>query len=60
MKLVSLNCKSCDALLEVNEELKKVTCNYCGTEFMIDNEVKRIEITKNINNHKIYTKGKRK
>lgn len=36
MKLVKLKCEGCGAILKVNEELKKVTCNYCGTEFFVD------------------------
>lgn len=55
MKLVKLKCEGCGAILKVNEELKKVTCNYCSTEFLVDDDVKRVEITKNINHHKIYT-----
>ena len=40
MKLVKLKCEGCGAILKVNEELKKVTCNYCGTEFLVDDKVK--------------------
>lgn len=36
MKLVKLKCEGCGAILKVNEELKKATCNYCGTEFLVD------------------------
>ena len=36
MKLVKLKCESCGAMLKVNEDLKKVCCNYCGAEFLID------------------------
>ena len=36
MKLIKLKCEGCGASLEVNEELKKVHCNYCGTEFIVD------------------------
>lgn len=36
MKLVKLKCEGCGNILKVNEELKKVTCNYCGTEFLVD------------------------
>ena len=38
MKLVSLKCPSCGAKLEVNESLKKFTCNYCDTTTMLDDE----------------------
>ena len=36
MKLVKLKCEGCGAIIKVNEELKKVICNYCGTEFLLD------------------------
>ena len=36
MKLIKLKCDGCGAILKANKELKKITCNYCGTEFYID------------------------
>lgn len=36
MELIKLKCETCGATLEVNEKLSKVHCNYCGTEFMLD------------------------
>lgn len=38
MKLIELKCPSCNANLEVNEELENVTCNYCGNKFKIEDE----------------------
>jgi len=55
MKLIELKCKSCGAILQVNEELKNVSCNYCGQNFIMDNEKKEYIINKNINIHKRYT-----
>jgi len=36
MKLIKLKCESCGAVLKVNEDLKKISCNYCGSEFLVD------------------------
>ena len=38
MKLIKLKCESCGAILEVNSELDKVTCIFCGNEQLIDDE----------------------
>lgn len=38
MKLINLTCPNCGAKLEVNSELTKCTCNYCGGEVLVDNE----------------------
>ena len=43
MKLIELRCKNCKAKLVVDEETKEATCNYCGTVFKIDDEVKHIK-----------------
>ena len=45
MKLVELDCPKCGAKLQVNEELTKCTCNYCGNEILIDNEQREVKIT---------------
>ena len=45
MKLVELNCPKCGALLQVNDELTRCTCNYCGNEVLIDNEQREVKIT---------------
>lgn len=44
MKLIDLRCSSCGAIMQVNPDLKKVICNYCGNELLIDDESKKIEI----------------
>ena len=48
MKIIKLKCDSCGAVLKVNKELKNVTCNYCCSSFLLDDEIKRVEINKNI------------
>lgn len=39
MKLIDLTCSKCGATLQVNPELTKCMCQYCGNEMLIDNEV---------------------
>ncbi|MBR2138331.1 MAG: hypothetical protein IJ966_03420 [Bacilli bacterium] len=49
MKLIKMKCESCGATLDVNKNLEKITCNYCGAEILIDDEatkVKRVEDAK--------------
>jgi len=49
MKLIKIKCENCGSTLEFNEELDKITCNYCGTVNIIDDEatkLKRIEEAK--------------
>lgn len=43
MKLVDMKCPNCGAKLQVNSELKKATCNYCGQDFAIDDEVQHLQ-----------------
>lgn len=45
MNLVSAQCPCCSAQLEVNAELEKAFCQYCGTQFFV---------TKAITNHNTY------
>lgn len=49
MRLIKVNCPNCNAKLEVNAEMKRVVCNYCGTTALLDNEG---EIVKTISNKK--------
>lgn len=37
-KLVMLKCKSCGANLNVEAGQRHVTCRYCGTEFLLEDE----------------------
>ena len=43
MKLVEMSCPKCSAKLEVNADLKFATCNYCGNQFILDDEVIRVQ-----------------
>lgn len=55
MKMYLLKCPNCDATLEVEPDRKMLFCSYCGSKIIVDDEVKRVEITKNINYHETYT-----
>lgn len=55
MKMYQLNCPACGATVESEQERKTIFCKYCGCQIHIYDGVKRVEITKNINYHKIYT-----
>lgn len=39
MRLIDLTCSKCGATLNVNPDLKKCMCQYCGNEMLIDDEV---------------------
>ena len=44
-------CPSCGAKLDVNEDLEKYTCNYCGVTTLLDkDEIKHINITSKLTN----------
>lgn len=43
MKLVELKCKNCGSLLKVEDGVKEVTCTYCHTSFILDDEVQHIQ-----------------
>lgn len=45
MKLVSMNCPHCNGPLKVNTSLARASCNYCGFQFVIDDEVKKVKIS---------------
>lgn len=44
MKLIDLTCPKCGATMQVNTELSNGMCNHCGYSFIVDEEVKRVEI----------------
>lgn len=49
MNLIKLKCENCGATLEVDTESDKITCNYCKSEILIDDEatsIRRIEDAK--------------
>lgn len=39
--IISLNCPHCKAPLQVNAELSRATCEYCGNSFVLEDEVKK-------------------
>ena len=43
MKLLQLKCPTCGAKLEVSDQLKSFTCNYCGQVTMLDDEIIKVE-----------------
>ena len=47
MRLIKLKCDSCGSVLKVRDDQKKVTCEYCGFSFIVDDEVSRVEINEN-------------
>ena len=36
MRLIELKCKNCGAKLKIEDNVKKVTCKYCNTEFSVE------------------------
>jgi hypothetical protein len=44
MKLVTLECPKCNAQLQINAEISQAICNFCGYHFLIDDEVKKVDI----------------
>lgn len=52
MKIIDLKCPHCQAQMSLQEDKVRsqvVFCPYCGTKVILDDGVKRYEITKNIN-----------
>ena len=45
MRLITLQCPECGAKLNANAELTRASCNYCGNEILIDDEVKQVNVT---------------
>lgn len=40
MKIISLKCPHCEAPLQINSELSRAFCNYCGNSFVIEDELR--------------------
>ena len=55
MRMYLLKCPECGAELEVEPERVSCFCSYCGSKVYLDDNTKRVEITKNIKYHKTYT-----
>lgn len=43
MKLISVECPKCKGKININENTKSAKCQYCGNEFIMDDEVKKIK-----------------
>ena len=41
MKLIEIKCKNCNSPLRVEDGKTKVTCDYCHSNFIIDDEIKK-------------------
>lgn len=43
MKLISTECPKCKGKIKISEDTKKAKCEYCGNQFVIDDEVKKVK-----------------
>ncbi len=43
MKIVSMVCPNCGASIQVDSDKKNLTCNYCGNNLFIDDEVQHVQ-----------------
>lgn len=43
VKLIEVKCPNCNASLNVDENKKNVSCDYCGTNFVLDDNVVRVK-----------------
>ena len=43
MKLINTECPKCKGKIKISEDTKKAKCEYCGNEFLIDDEVKKVK-----------------
>jgi len=41
MKIVTLKCPECEAVLEIDKEKDFCFCQYCGAKIILDDEKKR-------------------
>ena len=46
MKIVNMVCPNCGASLQVDADKKNLTCNYCGINLIMDDEVSRVQYEK--------------
>jgi hypothetical protein len=44
MKLLSIACPNCGAVLQATPNAKMLTCDYCNCDVMIDDEVKSVHL----------------
>ena len=45
MKIESLKCPNCNSTLNVAADQTSVTCEYCGSELAIDDEVVKVDVS---------------
>lgn len=43
MKIISMVCPNCGASIQVDADKKNLTCNYCGNNLYLDDEVQHIQ-----------------
>lgn len=55
MKVYQLKCPCCGASIEVEKHREQCYCSYCGTLLHLNDDIKRVEVTKKIYHHNIYT-----
>ena len=55
MKMYRLECPACGACVEIEPERESCFCSHCGRKIFLEDNTKRVEITKNINYHKTIT-----
>lgn len=48
MKLIELKCPNCNSKLYTKNDKSAMYCEYCGAQFIIDDEVKRSEHNRNV------------
>ena len=44
MRLISITCPNCGAKLQATPNVKKLTCDYCNCDVMVDDEVNRFRL----------------
>jgi len=44
MALVSLNCPNCGGSLKMEDTMEKGFCMYCGTSFLVKDEIQRVQV----------------
>ena len=46
MKIINMVCPNCGASLQVDADKKNLTCNYCGSNLLLDDGVQHIVVHK--------------
>ncbi len=53
MKLISLNCKNCNAVLTADSNIKQAYCNFCGSVFLIEHNITSNQSTLSVGDFEI-------